>query len=778
MIIKALLYIEIDIEVCSRTYGVSPCLASVPTTGDGKCFNSRATCQYRAAFAAASATISFARAAHYLPDDIACIPSVIDVSFTPATMAPGEDLGTRATLEVTFMDHRHSDVGAGFDPYRSSRDYEPYEQGTFWGKWRARQPYMRGRSIRMINGYVGQSIDDMEVRHFIVESFDGPAQDGKYTITAKDPLKLLDGDRAQVPALNSGYLSSDITSSASLFTLLPSGIGNEEYPSSGTMTLSGTEIVNFSRSGDVVTLVDRGLFGTTAVAHKGQARAQVLLRYDSVDAADIVYGLMRSAGIPADVMPLADWRLETETYLRQFYTAKIPEPTAIKTLISEIIQQAALVVWWDDKANRVRLRVLRGIDANALSFTPDRYLSGSLSIREQPDKRISQVWVYFAQINPTKGISSPDNFRSTALVVDEDAEEDYGTPVIKKMYSRWIPDAGRSVADRLARIQIGRYRDPPRRISFDLMRYVGADPELGTGHLLEAVVLQDETGAPAQLPLQITRLNPQPDRFKVEAEEIASWTIEDDDGDRTIIIDADIANFVLQNSYQSLYGIPVSGDIVNCIINPGVSVWSTSALTPAFAVGSFAAGVVVNVINLGRIVGAGGLGGLGADSVSPGGAGQAGGRAFYTRRAVNLDNHLGLIFGGGGGGGGGGGAGLAPSGGGAWSNAGGGGGGGGGRGRRGGDGGAGGGGYFGGGGPGSNGTETTSGGRGAGQGAPWPSVSAGNGGYGGLLGGAGESGQAGFTSAGPGGAAGAAIDGASYVNMIAAVGDIRGPTIN
>jgi hypothetical protein len=219
---KALTYIEIDIPVCTRAYGVAPCTASIPTTGTRKCFNTKKTCQDRAHYLEDEVTLRFAKDAAYLPHDIDCIPSIDgDIAFTPATISLGENLGTRATLQVTFKDHPDSDTTEGLDPYFAERDYDPYRQGTFWGKFRARQPFLQGRSIRWISGLVGQSLTQMKTRHFILESIDGPTPDGKFTLIAKDILKLVAGDRSQAPVMNTGYLQADIAANATTVTLLP-----------------------------------------------------------------------------------------------------------------------------------------------------------------------------------------------------------------------------------------------------------------------------------------------------------------------------------------------------------------------------------------------------------------------------------------------------------------------------------------------------------------------------------------------------------------------------
>lgn len=749
---KSLEYIELDIPVCSLVYGTAPCTASIPTTGAIKCFNSRATCQDRVNLDEADVTLRFAKPAAYLPKEIDCIPNVQEVSFTPATISLGENLGTRATLSVTFFDGPHSDTGEGFDKYLADRDYNPWEQGTLWGKFRARQRFLRGLKIRRIIGLEGQSLEEMETRHFIVDSFDGPTPDGKYIIVAKDVLKLADGSKAQAPAMNSGFLVSGITSGSGSATLSPTGIGNAEYPASGTAVIAGKEIVTFTRSGDVLTLTARGQLNTVAAAANAQDRVQVVLSYAAADPADIIYDLMVNyAEIPASYINLPEWQAETGAFVARLYSANICEPVSVATLISEMIQQACLCIWWDDIAQKIRLQVLRGILTDATRFTPDNTLKGSLTTKEQPEKRLSQVWTYFGQINPLKNLSDTDNYRSNSIVIDEDAEEDYGSPVIKKVYSRWIPALGRSIADRFGEIQLSRYRDPPRRLSFDTQRYAGTDIQLGRGYLIASKFFQDATGALVDLPVQITRLNSIADRFKCEAEEIlfAATT----DPTRYIIIDSNSLNVNLRAAHNAIYPSPVSGTVVVCRVLAGVKVGSVNPYLPSLDVGSWPPGVLITLIVDGSIQGAGGNGGNGSyGGVTVPGAGTPGSAAIYTRYPIDLEFPVGARLWGGGGGGGGGFTFRAGDGG----------------------GGGGGAGYgIGYGGSGNyvfapNGTEFA----GGAGGAPGPD------GYPGGAGGA--PGSPGFDgiAGGAGGAAGPSIDGDSYVTKTVTGGDQVGPAIN
>lgn len=101
--------------------------------------------------------------------------------------------------------------------------------------------------------------------------------------------------------------------------------------------------------------------------------------------------------------------------------------------------------------------------------------------------------------------------------------------------------------------------------------------------------------------------------------------------------------------------------IATVTINSGITVYSTSTATPAFASGStFPVGSSLTIVNNGTIMGMGGNGGAGAGTVlaTPpicvvGSAGAAGGPALTVAIATTITNN-GAIYGGGGGGGGGG----------------------------------------------------------------------------------------------------------------------------
>lgn len=626
-----------------------------------KCFNTLNTCQDRGNYDPEVTTFRYAEDTGYLVESgIEAIPSLISTAFTPAKLKLGESLGTRATLSVTFEDHLHADNGPGYDKYHKQREYEAYSQGTYWGRFRARRPFVRGKDIRLIRGELGQTLGQMDTRHYVVEAFDGPTPEMKYTLIAKDVLKFADDDRSQAPVLSPGFLVSGITDVATSATLSPSGVGNTDYPASGKVAIGGEEICSFTRSGDVLTLT-RAQNNTVAVAHDAQDRVQLVLEYTGADVADIVQDLLETySGVPSSYVPIVDWQTETAAFLGRVYTGIIAEPTGVRTLINELIEQAALVIWWDDEAQQIKLQVLRAISTEAASYDRDNVIEASLKSREEPSKRLSQAWVYYGQRNPLVPVDEEANYRSVLLTLDLEAESDYGSPAIKKIYSRWIAAFGSSAAGRLGDILISRFRDPPRTFRFDTWRYSGeALIALAGGYKLNGLNMQDATGAPEFADIQVTHINHNRAVLNVEAEEVL--ITEGDEVDltnRTIIVDSNTTNFDLLTIHNGIYPAPTGTEspavTLTCIVNSGVIVGSTSAATPAFIAGNGSDwpgtfSVVVDV--RGRIQGKGGDGG---DSFVDTGDhdGDDGGPALYTREDIDLILNVGSgeIWGGGGGG--------------------------------------------------------------------------------------------------------------------------------
>jgi len=658
--------VELDLDRCSNTYGVAPCTASVPATGEQKCFNCLASCQDRPNYNSETVTVRYCTATgRNMPPEIELIPYLKSVSQRPAKLELGESIGIRASIDLTFSDSRSPDTGPDGDYYLSDRDYDPYQQGTYWGKFRARYPFLKGSDIRVLQGTTDQTLEQMEVRHFMFDTMAGPDSGGTFTIKCKDALQLASGKQAQAPRLSNGSLSADITAGATSVTLSPSGVGSE-YPSSGTAQIGGKEVVTFARSGDTFTIT-RAQSNTEAVEHKQDDRFQLCLVYSGERSVNIIKDLFEEyANVPSSYIPFADWTSEWQNYINRLYSAVIAEPTPVNDLVNELLQQTASALWWDDSARLLRFRVLRAVSDTASIYTDDLIKAGSFSVKDQPDKRVSQVWTFYGQLNPLEKLDDSSNYANSLATVAPQSEQDYGSPAIKRIFSRWIPRAGGDAASRLNDLILSRYTQPPRLFTWGLQRSdLLVEPSLGGGYRLENRGVQSFDGSTDIRPVQVIQVKTTDTGHAVLAEEVLySETISPVDPTiKEVPIDNSQNNVNLYSEATGLYEID-TGDTINCEIASSVVIGSSSTSQPAFTTGSgWPSGVTINIINRGRIEGAGGKGGDGGDSVASsknpigrdGASGEDGGLGISFLYNCSFTND-GFVAGGGGGGGGGGGA--------------------------------------------------------------------------------------------------------------------------
>lgn len=339
----------------------------------------------------------------------------------------------------------------------------------------------------------------LPAQHYVMDSLSGPDAQGNVQIKAVDVLRLADDIRAQAPALSTGELTASLSDSATSFSV--TGADLADYESAGTVRI-GDEVMTYTTLGEspAGTLnfsgVTRGTDGTTAATHDEDEIVQRCLRYTSERPVDVIQDLLENhAGIDAELLDLTAWSDENDVWLIGLeLTALITEPEGVATLIGEICEQVLVFLWWDDRAQLVRLRALRTpIEEPEVFNESDHLLLNSLSFRLDPPQRISQLWVYFQQKNPTEKLDEPGNFSRARIRIDADAEgeNEYDEQRIKKIYSRWL-STDAQVNDVGTRL-LARYRDNPVVGS---MMLDAKDRALWTGDLvrLQTRLFVDFTG--------------------------------------------------------------------------------------------------------------------------------------------------------------------------------------------------------------------------------------------------------------------------------------------
>jgi len=583
-------WVELHQDFCQNVYGNGiTCTASL-ATGGTECYNTRSTCQDPANYRPldiygklAPLVLNFCKSQSFLPDGAYYIPSLSSVTLSAGSINPigagasSSALGTRGGITVQLQDHPHTDKWV--DPYianRMSRDanYIATERGTFWTKWKARNPYYIGRTVKHHTGFIKNgAVVDVVTRTYFVTTINGPDASGRVTIQGKDLLTKLSDEKAKAPFVSKGTLLAPITASDTAFTLNPVGIGNDEYPASGLLRI-GAELCTFTRVGDAVTIV-RGRHNTEAKDAKAGDVVQLCLVYDSKSPAYILEDLEKNfAGIDPDLLDLAQWAQEQTDYMPRLYSGIIAEPTGVNSLVSEMAEQMYFYQIWDERNSLLKMRAIRPAQGDTI-YQLDEFANleqDSVDVSDLNDQLITQVWVYYAIINPIAGLTDETNYAAREIIfTDEGSAVKNGVEKIKKIFCRWIGPTNGAAAVDLGKKIIARYGRAPRKITFALSNK-DSDVWLGDFATINHRSSVDATGAPLPLNVQVmsAQQNRPGTRFVYTAQEFV-FEAPVDVTDKLIIISADTLNVNLRDAYDDQFAMPPApGDTVRFEIRPGV----------------------------------------------------------------------------------------------------------------------------------------------------------------------------------------------------------------
>lgn len=529
---EPLTIVEIDLPVCTRTWGSAPCTAVLSNAAPNKCFNTLATCKAPAAYSATIQTLRFAYNQSGLPKGQTIFPALQSVStrageinlsgIDPRTNA----LGKRARVTVTLQDFTYHDTLT--DPYQAERvsgaaqfsgvGYDP-SRGTFFAKLIARQPYYVGKALRVKRGYVGDNLATMPTAHYVITEWSGPDASGAVQITAKDVLDLADNAKALAPKASRGKLSAALTATATTATLVPAGVG-AEYPASGRVAI-GREVMTFTRSGDVLTFTARGVDGTTAKTANANDVVQVCLRYEAQRPCDVIRDLLVNyAGVSSSFIDLTAWQAENDRWLPSIkLTATITKPAGVAQLIGEICQHG-LLTWWDETAQEIRYRANRPLEITEVPYSltdAANLITGTPGIERADDQRISEIQFWHGVIDPTEGAESDKNY--SKLVIAAVASNPYGQDAIKTIYSRWFGESGDDAAAASIAVKLrNRYAATPNLVSGEVDVKDKAGLALGSVIEVTTYLLQDATGANLPEQMQVKYLEERDGRLMFKAE--------------------------------------------------------------------------------------------------------------------------------------------------------------------------------------------------------------------------------------------------------------------
>lgn len=501
-------WVEIDVDQCTLSYGAGACPAVLGTDSAAKCFNTYKTCPVKDSYDLGSLTYTFSRPQSGLPTKLGVFPVLKSVSERSGmvNIAGTDDklnsLGKRESMTFTMTDFPYHDRYT--DKYADERvsgaaqssgiGYNPQDRGTFFGKLRARWPYYAGRAARYCTGYIDNGVlSDVVKRHYIITDMDMDVMGNTATFEVKDILALADDDKAVAPVADNGELLSDISSVATTLTLTPESIG-AEYPTSGRAII-GSELVDYTRSGDVVTLTSRGVRNTEVSAHSESDSFQTVFTRTNARVDRVVRDLLRDyAGISSSYIPFSDWTDEVDRWASSLLlTVDITKPTGVNKLVGELAV-LGISIWWDSEAQEIGFKVNRPPDEDTIYEISDNRNIITIDIDDMDDDRLTQVGYYTDIIDATGSESDANNYARLRQIVDLDAQSDneFGDTRIRQIYSRWLGDGNDSLIRILGKRLLNRFRWSPARYTFKIR----ADQDIKLTDIIRvnSRISQDETG--------------------------------------------------------------------------------------------------------------------------------------------------------------------------------------------------------------------------------------------------------------------------------------------
>ena len=575
-------------------------------------------------------------------------PSMSKPSIRPTQVALDGGIGVRASASVTFKEHQdYVRFGTLTSPKR------------FWPSWRAEHPGYEGAEISIYSGYIVNGAFDplnFQKRDYILNSF-SHSESGA-SINAKDTLKLASNDRAKAPRKSKGLLSANVLASDTSITLIPSGVGNSEYPASGFAKI-GDEIVSFTRSGDVFTVV-RSQYNTASDGHSINDLFQLCLYYNDTIPNINNDLLVNFAGVDPASIPKATWDDEARIFIPGLYEALITEPIGVSALLKELGESAPHYMFWDERTNLINFVAIKPPPDTALTLTAEsNLLEGSTGIADQPDMRISTVLVNFGQYDPTKELDESSNYRQAHVRFNSVSVAKYnGIEKYKVINSRWISNDNRASAVRLAARFGRRFQDTPRKIKFKLD---AKDSDVWTGAPLfinSDLIVDEVTKERYNMPVQIISAG-ESQSYNYEALEYSYGVAlpedleSEDPNQRLVVLSGELDQLkdngtvrTLRDVYDGLFPDLLSTYDVVFIFDSNCVAGSSSNAAFSVSTGSWpelSTGDPIKLDIRGLIVGKGG------DGADVGGQATNGGPAILLNANVRVTN-TGIIGGGGGGG--------------------------------------------------------------------------------------------------------------------------------
>lgn len=561
------------------------------------------------------------------------------ISETPAKIRPNKGLAGRGTMNFKIKDF-DGDPG----PTRTS------EAGKYLAKLRKRN-ILENKPITLILGHTIDgviSMNDLQVRHFVVDSFEYQGDD-EWSVSCKDELYLLDKEEAVWPPQTNGYLRSDIDNSTTSIPVdADTDYSNAEVVRvgdelmkvisiSGNLTPSATLNVS-TRGSSIQTPLGVRVSVTRADEHEADDEVFICELVSDSRIDDLLVEILTSVGLPLDRIPVSEWASEIDLWhpTTRINTLYIESKEA-NDVIGRILRDYLMDIWFDPVARSVRLSAISVWRETDITLNDGVEIeSYSLNFSTMPEEQYTRTSILYDKRNLAESDDAV-NYKKLSRNVNSSAESDYGVK-LNRLEPSILLD--KDSADLLVQRQTARTSTPPVSYSW-VTREQFLDFNTGDVANINSPELIGLDGLPQIQRAQIISIKPVYNQKQGRLYNVKALSYEppvtDPDAPLEIVITGRNYNLNL----HILAGAPPTPVEVTYIFDAAtVGSGSVSFDQPAIRAGNFANGSKLTLIwiNGSKWSSKGGGGGLGGESiseppsqfVSPPSGGSKGGLVYWS----------------------------------------------------------------------------------------------------------------------------------------------------
>ncbi len=486
-------------HIINTTTNIVTTFCTATQSGGGECRNTLKSCQDRPNYQEILKTYSWCTQIADVPKGRHHLPCLFkEPKFTPTQILPQLGASVRGGVTFKVIDFKYHDIGV--DPYYRNRQFKQIDQGTYFNRWLANNPYYVNDTVRVKSGYIvnGEFSDYIE-KEFIIDTIKTIAKgksDTILTFKCTDIIKLADKKRTLIPSPSNASLDSNLSSGAQGNFTLAANADLTLFPVTGTNVRIGDEVISYaSRSGLVCSTLTRGVPPTIAESHDIGDNVQPGYRFLGNPVAIIHEILTKFTGIDSDIYIPYDagrtvpsgtpdkWDDEITNWLPGISLNRwIFAPSPAIQYINELCQSFQIDLWMDPISKKIELKTNTPPLANApvLELNEDiNLIKGKTVIKELNKKRISTVIIRYDQ----KDFRAGDDVGNFAKQHYENAEfNDYGELLLFEMRSRFMNASHSTSVAQTAQRYVARFSTTPREITFQLD---AKDATLKTGDLTD-----------------------------------------------------------------------------------------------------------------------------------------------------------------------------------------------------------------------------------------------------------------------------------------------------